>query len=45
MNNNMIIPNNNIIIPNQILGLNLMGINNNDDEWVKGFKMVEDEIN
>ena len=39
MNNNMIIPNNNIMMPNQILGSNLIGMNNNDEEWMKGFKM------
>ena len=50
MNNNnninlsMIIPDNNIMMPNQMLGLNLMGINNNDNDWFKGFKMgVEEE--
>ena len=50
MNNNnninlsMIIPNNNIMMPNQMLGLNLMGINNNNEDWLKGFKMgVEEE--
>ena len=31
MNNNMIIPNNNIMMPNQMLGLNLMGMNNKYD--------------
>ncbi len=49
MNNNnninlsMIIPNNNIMMPNQMLGLNLMGINNNNEDWLKGFKMAVEE--
>jgi len=50
MNNNnninlsMIIPDNNIMMPNQMLGLNLMGINNINEDWFKGFKMgVEEE--
>jgi len=46
MNNNMIIPNNNIMMPNQMLGLNLMGMNNKDyDEWIKGFNMGIAEVN
>ena len=45
MNNNMIIPNNNIMIPNQMLGLNLMGMNNIDEDWLKGFKMGGEEEN
>ena len=44
-NNNMIIPNNNIMIPNQMLGLNLMGMNNIDEDWLKGFKMGGEEEN
>ena len=33
-------------MPNQILGLNLMGMNNNvDDEWIKGFNMGIAEVN
>ena len=43
-NNNMIIPNNNIMMPNQMLGLNLMGMNNNDEDWLKGFKMGVEEV-
>ena len=45
MNNNNIIPNNNIMMSNQMLGLNLMGMNNNDEEWLKGFKMGVEEAN
>ena len=43
MNNNNIINNNNIMMSNQMLGLNLM--NNNDEEWPKGFKMKIEEEN
>ena len=45
MNNNMIIPNNNMMMPNQMIGLNLMDMNNNDDEWMRGFNMGVDEVN
>ena len=46
MNNNMVILNNNMMMPNQMIGLNLMDMNNNDDaEWMRGFKMAEDEVN
>ena len=46
MNNNMIIPNNNMVMSNQILGLNIMDINNfnNDNsDWLAGFKMAANE--
>ena len=39
----MIFPNNNIMIPNQMLGLDLMCMNN-DYEWMEGFKMGVEEL-
>ena len=41
----MIISNNNIMMPNHMLGLNLMDMNNNDEGWLKGFKIRGEEVN